>query len=93
VCREDNQNKECNVAVHFKNASNFALDCHQVEAPAIEKDLKLFDPKPKKILYETEAYIYNALNKIIPLKWKFMPDVKATTYFSSKTKPPNNASI
>jgi hypothetical protein len=64
VCREDNQNNECNVAVHCKKASNFALDCLQVEAPAIEKALKLFDPKTKKkILYETEASFYNAFNK------------------------------
>lgn len=85
MCREDNQNNECNVAVHFKNASNFALDCHQVEAPAIEKleSFLILKRKKKKILYETEAYFYNAFNKFLPLKCKFLPDVNATAYFSS----------
>jgi hypothetical protein len=47
-----------------------------VEAPAIEKARKLFDPKTNKNLY-------NAFNKIVPLKCKFLSDVKAAAYFST----------
>jgi hypothetical protein len=37
--------------------------------------------KRTKILYETEASLYIAFIKIVPAKWKFLPDVKATVYF------------
>jgi hypothetical protein len=37
--------------------------------------------KRTKMLYETEARLYIAFIKIVPAKWKFLPDVKATVYF------------